>query len=602
MNRTLKYISIQHELGMSIGLALRLRPMLTRFSKVCLRRLSLASVHFYFLHDHAAPVLESVETASSLRHFLSVPQNTPPPLPVSVAIPADGGVRCQYQSANDASGHYYSFNLCGFGTVTLHRIHAELESPIIELLKPLFERLGLSCQASIEHEELLQAVAARQQAEQANLFQLMHDDLTQLPNRRQLMRALEAALTSASQSQTFGALLFLDLDRFKTVNDTLGHAVGDLLLIAVAGMLRDLVGVGGMVSRLSGDEFVILLGDLAPRQVRLRIDALLERIRMTFSGSIQVGEHLLHMTPSIGIELFPDGDCGADQILRRADTAMYQAKLAGPHSTVYYDRQLSAELEHRRELERELRGALKDTGQFELRYQSQYDQARCCIGAEALIRWNHPTRTDLCPNEFIAVAEETGLMLELGGWVLRQACQDIRQIQSQSLSSSFKKISVNVSALQFNQSDFVETLMAAISESGIDSSLLALELTESAFLRNTEAASAKMTALRLHGIDVAIDDFGTGYSSLSYLSRLPVVTIKIDQAFVNRIDSDPGNQAIVETIIALGRALDMELIAEGVETEAEQQTLATLGCHRYQGYLYGHAVPLGSLIEELSAS
>ena len=602
MQNTLKYVSIQHELGMAIGMALRLHPMLSAFSRVTLRRLGLAAIHFHFVqrHDDLSPADGSAGNPT-LTHYLSVPHNASmTPIPDLAAL--DGNrVECVHrlEHGTEADSHFYSFNLGRIGIITLQRMQTGLEQPIIELLKPLMARLGVSCRASLEHEELLVAVAARHKAEETILFQLRHDDLTHLPNRRQLMQTLEEMRATEIANQSLGALLFLDLDRFKMVNDTLGHSVGDRLLVEVARKLERVVGERGIVHRLSGDEFVILLGNLGGdlEQARSRVNHLLEEIRAEFSDSMIAGEHRLHVTPSTGIELFPDGDCSAEQILRRADTAMYQAKLAGLNSSVYYDRQLSSDLERRREIEKDLQSALKDTAQFELHYQTQHDLDGSCIGAEALLRWHRPGRELLATDLFVSIAEETGLMLDLGRWVIDRACEDIRQLQTRALPPTFRRISINISAVQFNHADFVETLLGAIERHEVDAQLVAIELTEGALIRNHHGAAAKMALLHEHGIEVAVDDFGTGYSSLAYLSQLPVETIKIDQSFVRDIDSDSGNQAIVGTIIALGRALDIDLIAEGVETESERATLQRIGCTQYQGFLFSRPVPLATLID-----
>ena len=604
INNALKYVSIQHEIGMAIGKALRLRPMLGAFSRVCLRRLGLSAVHFHFLRsEHGELVLSGNRADSTLEHFYSIPQNSPVPQPPK--FPAqEGAALCTYWTYEEAdtTQHCYAFNLEGFGVLTLQRIDSAFDASIVELLKPLVVRLGLSCHASIEHENLLQVVAARDKAEKTILFQLLHDDLTQLPNRRSLMDQLGQQLRLAAEAQTLGALLFLDLDRFKVVNDTLGHAVGDCLLIAVAARLREVIGKNGCVFRLSGDEFVILLGNLGAQTAGARehVDQLLQRIRVAFSDFTPAGEHQLHVTPSIGIELFPDEECTAEQILRRADSAMYQAKLHGLNSAVFYDRKLSFELERRRDIEKELQLALKAQNQFELHYQTQHALGGACIGAEALLRWHNPFRDGIGPGEFIAIAEEAGLMLELGTWVFRQACRDLCEMTRQGIAPGFRRLAVNVSGVQFNHRHFVETLTAIIEETGVDPHLLSIELTESTLITNSEVAIGKMAALRVLGIKVAIDDFGTGFSSLSYLSRLPAQSIKIDQSFVRNIDSDGGNRAIVETIVALGHALDIDLIAEGVETEAERVTLERLGCLTYQGFLFSHPVPLGELTAALA--
>ena len=604
MNHTLKYLSIQHELGMAIGSSLRLQPMLVTFSRIVLRRLGLTSVHFHFLQDaEGVPVLQAYATRSRLEHFLSVPRNalaciSPEACAADASLVSCAAPQCPERIAGR---HCYTFSLGDFGVMTLQRIGNALEPPVIELLKPLMIRLALSCQASIEHEALLQSVAARRKAEETILFQLLHDDLTQLPNRRQMMQRLDAELLRARGEGRFGALLFLDLDRFKMVNDTLGHAIGDLLLVAVADTLKEIVGDDGMVGRLSGDEFVVLIGAVAADedQLRVRVDALLAAIRAAFTDSLQTGEHRLHVTPSIGIAIFPDGDGAAEQILRRADTAMYQAKLAGLNCAMYYNSRLSAGLELRRQLEKELQLALAAPEQFELHYQGQYNRTGECTGAEALIRWHSPYRDQPSPALFIPVAEETGLMLELGRWVMRRACADIRRLHAHRLPSAFRRVSINVSAVQFNHPDFVEALFADIDAAGIDAHWIALELTESTLIRNNHAAASRMTVLRERGVEIAVDDFGTGYSSLAYLSRLPVASIKIDQSFVRDLDSNAGNRAIVGTIIALGRALDIDLIAEGVETAAERASLEALGCHNHQGFLFSRPLPLDALVVQL---
>lgn len=607
MSNTLKYVSIQHELGMSIGVALRLQPMLNAFSLVCLRRLGLAAVDFHFLKSgDGEPALQGRPGSGRFDHFCSFPQTSKVISAAQFSTDQINRVSCIHRklSDQDHAWHHYSFSLGGFGVITLQRLDIEFDPPILELLKPLIRRLGLSCQASIEHENLLQAVAARAEAEKTILFQLLHDDLTRLPNRRSLMQELERQLQIGQRDGSFGALLFLDLDRFKLVNDTLGHAVGDRLLIAVAVRLHELVGNQGMVSRLSGDEFIILIGNLGCEHAVAKgcVDELLSVIRAGFVDPLSAGEHSLHVTPAIGIELFPDEECTAGQILRRADSAMYQAKALGLNSSVFYDRHLSFELERRRDIEKELQLALKVGDQFEMHYQSQHGSDGECIGAEALLRWHNPFRDGIGPAQFIPIAEEAGLMLELGAWVLRRGCLDLREMRRHGLPSSFRRLSVNVSAIQFNHRQFVETLIGIIAETGVEPSLLMIELTESTLIGNSESTIEKMTALRALGIKVAIDDFGTGFSSLAYLSRLPAQSIKIDQTFVRNIDSVSGKRAIVETIVALSRSLEIDLIAEGVETEAERAVIERLGCSNYQGFLFSRPVPLRDFMASLQVA
>lgn len=597
MSNTLKYISIQHELGMAIGLDLRLRPMLKRFTRVCIRRLGLASVHFHLLQNaQGQPLLPGTIDNGELRHLLSVPDVSCDWLDSHLNEIADQLYRAElpYLASEELPGSIYlhCFDIAGFGIVSLVRKDKPIDAVLLELLRPIVSRLAVSAQASIEHELLLNAIDARKIAEETIVFQLMHDELTKLPNRKLLMQTLSQKIEKSKMDQYFGAVLFIDLDRFKVVNDTLGHSVGDQLLRAVALHLQAVVQEQGIVARLSGDEFVVLLDKLGSTHSEgiIQVSEVVEEIRAGFSQPIRAGEHLLHITPSIGIELFPDGKSTAAQILRHADTAMYQAKTQGMNNAVFYDRQLSSELEQRLEIEKELQAALKNLEQFELYYQPQYNAQSQCIGAEALIRWIHPQRGIVRPDLFIPVAEETGLMLELGDWVLRQACQQIKFLQEQTLPPHFERISVNVSPVQFNQKDFVQRLLSTIHNHGADTSLLAIELTESTLISNVAETVNKIRTLREAGIIVSVDDFGTGYSSLSYLNRFPIETLKVDQAFVRDIHSDQGNRAIVETIVALAKSLGLKLIAEGVETEDEIKCLIEVGCEHFQGYHFSRPV------------
>lgn len=597
MKNTLKYISIQHELGMAIGLDLRLDPMLKRFTKVCIRRLGLASVHFHILQNaDGAAILPDTIDNGEIGHLLSIPAQKSNLLESTITDTYEQLTThekdCVILSTANDEEIIYCFAIAAFGVVSFRRKHKALSSEILELLRPVILRLAISCQASIEHEQLLSAISARQVAEETILFQLLHDELTKLPNRRMLMQTLNQKIQKANIEKDFGAVLFIDLDRFKVVNDTLGHSVGDQLLRAVALLLQAIVKEEGLVARLSGDEFVVLLYQLGSSysECIINVSETLEEIRLSFSKPVRAGEHLLHITPSIGIEIYPDGDSHADQILRHADTAMYQAKIQGHNKAVFYDRQLSAELEQCLEIEKELQQALKNLSQFELHFQPQYRAGGLCVGAEALLRWNHPERGMISPGLFIPVAEETGLMLELGDWVLRQACELIKSLQDRGIPENFGRISVNVSPVQFNQRDFVSRLLRIVADRGVDPQLISIELTESTLITNVADTVNKMKALRENGIIISVDDFGTGYSSLSYLSRFPIETLKIDQAFVRDIHKDSGNRAIVETIIALGESLNLRLIAEGAETQEEIDCLTGIGCEHFQGFFFSRPI------------
>jgi diguanylate cyclase (GGDEF)-like protein len=597
VQNTLQLISIQHELGMAVGLDLRLEPMLRHFVAVCIRRLGLAGADVFFRYNPAGDPVLAASEAGALRHYFSLPDRQGGDVvtenrcdQLSRLRGADAAHVLGFEERDGEFIHY--FRLAESGVLVFRRLGRPLDESILLLLKPILARLATSCRASLEHEELLHAIAARKQAEDAVVFQLHHDDLTGLPNRRLFMQRLEQELARCRRHRHFGAALFLDLDRFKTINDTLGHSIGDLLLTSVASVLTGLIRREDTVARLGGDEFVILLTELggdastAARHAQVVVD----KIRATFSRPLAASSHSLYVTPSIGIEVFPDADVDADAILRHADMAMYQAKAKGRNNALFYSHRMSAELADRLALEKELQDAIK-RGEFELYYQPQYLASREILGAEVLLRWHNPRRGMVSPALFIPVAEETGMILDVGTWMLQSACRQLRTLEQAGLPPAFKKISVNVSAIQLNQNDFVEHVHRLVKDASIDPTNLGIELTEGSLIKHIGDTVEKMRSLENLGIHFSIDDFGTGYSSLAYISRFPISTLKIDQAFVRALHVHPGNRAIVETILALGHGLGLSIIAEGVETQNEFDCLQACGCEQFQGYYFNRPMP-----------
>lgn len=419
-----------------------------------------------------------------------------------------------------------------------------------------------------------------------------YDPLTNLPNRRLLVDRLNQALVSSARNGRDGALLFLDLDHFKTINDSLGHDVGDLLLQQVAERLTACVREGDTVARLGGDEYVVMLVDLSEHalEAAAQAEVIGGKILSALNQTFQLTIHEYHSTPSIGVALFSDHNQSQEELLKHADIAMYQAKKAGRNTLRFYDPQMQHAIHDRVDLERELRKAL-EKNQFHLYYQTQVDQTQKSMGAEALIRWFHPERGLISPFEFIPLAEETGLILPIGQWVLETACAQIKAWQQSPLTQDLS-LSINVSAKQFRQVGFIEQVQAAVQHHAINPTLLKLELTESILLENIEDTIATMNALKNTGIRFSLDDFGTGYSSLQYLKRLPLYQLKIDQSFVRDIVVDGSDQAIVRTIVAMAHTLNLSVIAEGVETAEQQGHLVSNGCTHYQGYLFGKPVPI----------
>ena len=428
------------------------------------------------------------------------------------------------------------------------------------------------------------------------------DALTGLPNRRLLLDRLQQALASSARSGRDGALLFIDLDDFKTLNDTLGHDVGDLLLQQVGERLAACVREGDTVARLGGDEFVVMLEDLSeqPQEAATQAEAVGEKIIAALNRPYLLAGHERYSTPSIGVTLFADHDDSVDELLKRADLAMYQAKAAGRNNLRFFDPEIQAMIVARAALEAELRQGLQE-GCFLLHYQPQVDLDGRLTGAEALLRWQHPERGLLAPAEFIPLAEDTGLILPLGLWVLESAC---RQLAAWSVGPESHRLNlaVNVSARQFRHQDFVDQVLSVLDRTGADPRKLKLELTESLLLDDVEGIIDKMNALKARGVSFSLDDFGTGYSSLSYLKRLPLYQLKIDQSFVRDVLTDPNDAAIAHTIVALAQILGLAVIAEGVETEAQRDFLAGHGCHSYQGFLYSRPLPLAEFERFMTAS
>jgi diguanylate cyclase (GGDEF)-like protein len=427
-----------------------------------------------------------------------------------------------------------------------------------------------------------------------------YDALTHLPNRRLLMDRLQQAMAASSRNGLHGALLFLDLDHFKTLNDTLGHDLGDLLLQQVGQRLKACVREEDTVARLGGDEFVVMLLDLSAHGLESVTLArrIAEKILARLNEPYQLTTFTHQSTPSIGATLFLGTQHAPAELLKQADIAMYEVKESGRNALCFFDPQMQATITARVQMEQDLKTALTQ-GQFSLYYQPQFEHQGALVGAEVLIRWHHPVRGMVPPIEFIALAEESDLILSIGHWVLRTACQQLALWQ-QDISTRDLHLSVNVSARQFRQHTFATQVAEVIKETGINARLLKLELTESVVLDNMDDTIAKMTELKTTGVRFSMDDFGTGYSSLAYLTRLPMDQLKIDQSFVRNIGIQHSDGVIVQTIIGMARNLALEVIAEGVETAAQHEFLAQHGCYLYQGYLFGKPTPLAEFEALLS--
>ena len=440
-------------------------------------------------------------------------------------------------------------------------------------------------------------ITERKQAE-AKIHNLaFYDPLCQLPNRRLLFDRLHQAVATSARDHTCAGLLFIDLDNFKILNDTKGHDIGDLLLIEVGHRLRACIRESDTLARLGGDEFVVLLESLSADRTEAAIQAreVGEKILKSIHQPYMLNDIEQYSTASIGISLFANYRQNLDDLLKQADTAMYAAKKAGRNTLRFFDPAMQEALEMRSHLEAGMRKALPQN-EFRLYYQVQIDSKQHPIGAEALVRWQHPGQIMVGPAKFIPVAEDSGLILALGHWVLLTACLQLKEWQSNPLSRELS-LAVNVSARQFRQPGFVYQVSEIIKQTMIDPSRLKLELTESTVLENVADTISKMQSLKLIGVRFSMDDFGTGYSSLAYLTQLPLDQLKIDQSFVRNIDTKSADAMIVQTIIGMANNLSIEVIAEGVETTAQRDFLWEAGCRLYQGYLFGRPVP----VEEFNA-
>jgi diguanylate cyclase (GGDEF)-like protein len=466
------------------------------------------------------------------------------------------------------------------GTLVLY--HREPFEPMVEeqeLVNDYARILGIAIERH-QSEERIQQLA-------------FYDPMTQLPNRQLLMDRLGQRLSASARSPQNAAILFIDLDNFKMLNDTHGHDIGDLLLVEVAHRISAAVRESDTVSRLGGDEFVVIIDELDENaeQAAAQVRIVCEKLIALFSQSFLLNGYVHHATPSIGIALFNGStQTSVDELLRRADLAMYRAKDSGRNCYRFFDQKMQTLVSERVQLEEDLRAAIAEQ-QFELYYQPQVDRQRGIIGAEALLRWRHPRHGLVLPVQFITQAEESGLILPIGYWVIKAACEQLARWADDPVTESLV-LSINVSARQCLQPDFVDGIISLLEQTGANPQRLMLELTESVLVDNVDEIITRMNLLKASGLGFSLDDFGTGYSSLSYLKRMPFDQVKIDRSFVRDVMLDQNDAGIVRTIISLGLILNLQVVAEGVESEEQLDFLLTENCHLFQGYLFGKPLPI----------
>jgi diguanylate cyclase (GGDEF)-like protein len=428
---------------------------------------------------------------------------------------------------------------------------------------------------------------------QNRLTHLAHyDQLTGLPNRALLIDRLQLTLSACGVNGCHGSLLFIDMDNFKTLKHTLGQDIGRLVLKTIAQRLICCVSEGDTVARLGGDEFMVVLAGLSSDSVSAvrSAEEVASRILASLSQPYELGNFIHHSSASIGVTMFQSHLGPLDDLVKQADLAMYRAKRSGRNAVRFFDPEMEQVVKQRLAMDKDLRHAVT-ANQFTLHYQAQVTERGLVTGAEVLVRWLHPERGMVSPADFIPLAEETGVIIELGKWVLETACVQLA-IWAAQPNTGHLTLAVNVSALQFNHPKFVDLVQATLKQTGASPLRLKLELTESVMVGNMPEIIEKMNAIKSMGVGFSLDDFGTGYSSLSYLNCMPLDQLKIDQSFVRNVLVSSNDAAIARTIIALAKRLNLDVIAEGVETESQRDFLATAGCRAYQGYLYSRPLPL----------
>ncbi len=493
--------------------------------------------------------------------------------------------------------------IVGFLTFTLLPLSAkflmvqEQNEVVLGILVILYWLVCLSGAQKL-HKNITENISLRLKVE----HQASYDSLTGLPNRRQILKQLEQELSRATRHKQNGAVLFLDLDNFKTINDALGHKVGDAVLQHVAERLGHNLRKEDVTARMGGDEFVILLPHLnnSIERAAQKSQDIAKKLAIALSTPFSIDNREMNITPSIGISLFPDQAKSADNILKQADTAMNQAKTEGPNSIRFFLPVMQQAADKRLRLANDLKKAIEND-EFSVYFQPQVQADGTIVGAEGLLRWMHPTRGMIMPGEFISTAEESGIIVDIGNCVLRKICRTVKEWEEKHLLKENQTIAVNISAREFSTSDFVDRIIGTLSETGIKPHHLDIELTEGSLISSVPDTISKIQTLRDYGIKFSVDDFGTGYSSLSYLKSLPLHTLKIDRSFVNDIQSVGNDVNLVEIIITMARNLGLEVVAEGVETVEELNYLAAKGCSVYQGYYFCKPVPISEFSKMLQS-
>jgi diguanylate cyclase (GGDEF)-like protein len=600
---TLKLISLQNKLLLSIGGTLDASEAILTFMKVAVEQLDLKSIHLYLIGDSSTSV-------SDLSRFQSLPNvNTDiddKSLLDHLLQRLDSGVEKPYFSEKLNDGEITVFLFGSLGMLILESNAGMLSEYLKSVVSPVVLKLASYHEICIKQQRLDKESTINKAAQLTYKQQAKRDPLTNLPNRREFHYSLSREISNAQRYDYYGALMYIDLDNFKNVNDSLGHSIGDILLTLVAQRLSDQKRTGDIVFRIGGDEFVYILnnvGSTGSEAMNTSI-AVADRIIESLAKPIDINEFSLHVTPSIGIAIFPDEfDDGNDSenVLRHADTAMYRAKKQGKNCYEFFNPEMHVEASKRLIIEDHLRKAIKND-EFNLVYQPIIDINENIIGAETLVRWHSPVLGNVPPDEFIPIAEESNLILDLSHWITKHACSFAQSLCARlDNDSTFSYISINISPRQFIQSDFVESIISIISSYETPREFIKLEFTENVLLDNIDITIDKMEKLQNENIDFLLDDFGTGYSSLSYLHKLPIKIIKIDKSFVDDLFSEQNNtQVIVNAILVMAEELGIKCIIEGVEFDRHVSFFKQKEVYGMQGFYYHKPVSGDDLLKLLS--
>jgi len=598
---TLELITLQNQLLLSIGASLSARESVHKFMQAAYKTLGLKSIHLYISEESAAG-------GKPLNKYLSLPDN-------KLETEHESAIRniLQRFENNKVNAHItealedneiLAFVYGPSEILLLENLHGEFQESLKDALVPVINKSAEYFQLYRQTKRLNEEAKISKDTQRSYELQAKRDPLTNLPNRREFRYSLSREISNAQRYNTYGALMYIDLDNFKNVNDSLGHSIGDMLLTQVAKRLTEHARRGDTVFRIGGDEFVYILGNIGDTEAdAIRTSqTVANRVIKTLAKPIEIGEYSLHTTPSIGIAIFPDTFnemTDGENILRHADTAMYRAKKQGRNCYAFFNPEMHVEASQHLIIEDHLRKAIKNN-ELNLVYQPIVSTDEKIIGAETLIRWKSPVLGNIPPDGFIGIAEESNLILTLSEWIMQNACSYAEILFKQlDKDSDFSYISINISPRQFIQNNFVDSIISVVDTCSVPNDFIKLEFTENVLLDNIDLTIEKMQKLHDNNIDFLLDDFGTGYSSLAYLHKLPISILKIDKSFVTAFHSESNDsQPIVNAILVMAEQLVIQCIIEGVELQEHVDYFKEKGVHGMQGFFY-HKPMSGEALKEL---